>query len=117
MEQQIPENLRYTKEHEWAEFSDNVVTIGITDFAQSSMGDIVFLELPETGIDCSKEEAFGVIESIKSVSDLFCPVSGTVIEINEDLIDGPELLRNYVLKEVKRKGIKWTPVIKNSFRY
>lgn len=92
MATQIPENLKYTKEHEWALFQDNVITVGITDFAQSSLGDIVFVELPEVGRTLSKDEAFGVVESIKSVSDLYSPISGEVLEINEALTDTPELL-------------------------
>ncbi len=92
MATQIPENLKYTKEHEWALFQDNIITVGITDFAQSSLGDIVFVELPEVGRGLGKDEAFGVVESIKSVSDLYSPVAGEVVEINEALTDNPESL-------------------------
>lgn len=89
---QTPETLKYTKEHEWASFENNIITIGITDYAQSQLGDIVFVELPEIGQELAENSSFGVVESIKSVSDLYCPVSGTVIEINEELESGPELL-------------------------
>ena len=92
MATQIPENLKYTKEHEWALNQDNVITVGITDFAQSSLGDIVFVELPEVGRTLGKDEAFGVVESIKSVSDLYSPVAGEVVEVNDGLTDAPETL-------------------------
>jgi glycine cleavage system H protein len=85
-----PENLKYTKEHEWIEINDDAAVIGITDFAQSSLGDIVYLELPEVGTKVEQNAAFGVVESIKSVSDLYAPVSGEILEINEDLAQTPE---------------------------
>lgn len=90
MASQIPENLKYTKEHEWALIEGDTVTVGITDFAQSQLGDIVFVELPEVGTELELNSTFGVVESIKSVSDLYAPISGEVIEINEDLVDSPE---------------------------
>lgn len=86
----IPSNLKYTKDHEWALVEGDVVTVGITDFAQDSLGDIVFVELPEAGTTVAKEDSFGVVESIKSVSDLYSPVSGEVVESNADLPDSPE---------------------------
>jgi len=85
-----PENLLYTKDHEWLKIEGNTATVGITDFAQNSLGDIVFLELPEVGAELKLEESFGVVESIKSVSDLYAPISGKVLEINEELADSPE---------------------------
>ena len=88
----LPENLKYTKEHEWTDIANNIVTIGITDFAQSSLGDIVFVELPEVDSNISKDDSFGVVESIKSVSDLYAPLSGKVIEINNLATEEPELL-------------------------
>ncbi len=90
----IPSNLKYTKEHEWAALNDGVVTVGITDFAQSSLGDIVFVELPSIGEEISKDSTFGVVESIKSASDLYSPVTGEVVEINEALTDSPDMLNN-----------------------
>ena len=93
MSYNTPDNLKYTKDHEWTSIeSDGHVTIGITDFAQQSLGDIVFVELPEVGSSIAKESSFGVVESIKSVSDLFAPLSGKVIEVNNTLQDTPELL-------------------------
>lgn len=85
-----PENLKYTKEHEWAELiSDTEIKIGITDHAQNSLGDIVYLDLPKIGRELKAHETFGVVESIKAVSDLFSPVNGTVIQANDALVGDP----------------------------
>ena len=86
----IPEKLLYTKEHEWVKKEDGKVTIGITDFAQSQLGDIIFLELPEAGQKIVSGEPFGEIEAVKTVSELYAPINGTIIEINEDLEDNPD---------------------------
>lgn len=86
----IPGNLKYTEEHEWALVEGKTITVGITDFAQSSLGDIVFVELPEEGTELELNGAFGVVESIKSVSDLYSPISGKVIARNTDIEDTPE---------------------------
>jgi glycine cleavage system H protein len=86
----IPANLKYTKEHEWTLIEGDTVTVGITDFAQSALGDIVFLEVPEVGTNLNAGSTFGVVESIKSVSDLYSPVSGEVIAKNSDLEGSPE---------------------------
>lgn len=86
----IPGNLKYTKEHEWTLIEGDTVTVGITDFAQSALGDIVFLEVPEVGTDLKAGSTFGVVESIKSVSDLYAPLSGEVIAKNSDLEGSPE---------------------------
>ena len=86
----IPTNLKYTKDHEWALISGDTLTVGITDFAQSQLGDIVFLELPEVGTSLDAADGFGVVESIKSVSDLYSPISGEVLEVNSDLEASPE---------------------------
>jgi glycine cleavage system H protein len=87
-----PEHLKYTKEHEWTEIENDIATIGVTDFAQSTLGDIVFVEFPEVGTQIKKDESFGVVESIKSVSDLFAPLSGEVLEVNDKLEENPELI-------------------------
>jgi glycine cleavage system H protein len=85
-----PTNYRYTKEHEWAELvSANQIKVGITDHAQSSLGDIVYLDLPKTGRELKSHDVFGVVESIKAVSDLYSPVSGKVIQSNTDLVSDP----------------------------
>jgi glycine cleavage system H protein len=89
---EIPEDLRYSAEDEWARIDDGRIVVGVTDFAQQQLGDIVFVELPKVGANIRKGEAFGVIESVKAVSDLFAPVSGEVIEVNETLEDSPELV-------------------------
>jgi glycine cleavage system H protein len=86
----IPANLKYTKEHEWTLIEGDVVTVGITDFAQSALGDIVFLEVPEVGTHLNKGSTFGVVESIKSVSDLYSPITGEVVAKNSDLEGSPE---------------------------
>ncbi len=88
----IPGNLKYTKEHEWALVEGTTVTVGITDFAQSALGDIVFLEVPEVGTSLKSGSTFGVVESIKSVSDLYAPVTGEVIAKNTELEGSPEKL-------------------------
>jgi glycine cleavage system H protein len=89
----LPEELRYTKEHEWIKKEEgNKVRIGITDFAQDELGDIVFVELPETEDTIEAEESFGSVESVKTVSELYAPVSGTIVEVNEELEDSPELV-------------------------
>ena len=85
----IPEEFYYTKDHEWAQVDENIVTVGITDYAQTTLGEIVYLELPEEGQKVTQNEPFGVVESVKAVSDLFAPVSGTVIEVNTSLIENP----------------------------
>lgn len=90
----IPTDLKYTKEHEWAKIEGDIVTVGITDFAQNSLGDIVFVELPEVGQEFSKDDTFGVVESIKSASDLYLPISGVITEINEELPDSPDNLNS-----------------------
>jgi glycine cleavage system H protein len=89
-----PDDLRYSKEHEWVRVEDSHATIGITSFAADELGDIVFVELPEVGSSLAQFGAFGVVESVKAVSDLFSPVSGTVAEVNEALRDAPELLNS-----------------------
>lgn len=91
----IPDGLRYTKEHEWVSIdSDGIATIGITDFAQSSLGDITFVQLPEEGEQVRKDDSFGVVESVKAVSDLYSPVTGRVVEVNQPLLNAPELLND-----------------------
>lgn len=88
----IPANLKYTKDHEWIIVNGSVATVGITDFAQSELGDIVFVEIETEGETLNKEEVFGTIEAVKTVSDLYMPVSGKIIEINPILLNKPELV-------------------------
>jgi glycine cleavage system H protein len=89
---EFPEDLKYSKEHEWVLVEGHVATVGITDYAQDQLGDIVFVELPGLGDKVSKEDAFGVVESVKAVSDVYAPVSGKVLEVNDDLPENPEML-------------------------
>jgi glycine cleavage system H protein len=88
----LPENIRYTEDHEWARLEGEIVKIGLTDYAQDQLGDIVFVEFPEVGDSFSKGDEFGTIESVKAVSEIIMPVSGEVVAINEDLENVPELV-------------------------
>ena len=88
----IPENLKYTKDHEWISIEGDVATVGITDFAQGELGDIVYVEIEKIGENFSKEQVFGTVEAVKTVSDLFMPLTGEIIDINEELNEKPELV-------------------------
>ena len=88
----VPQNLKYTRDHEWVEISGNKATVGITDFAQSELGDIVFLEVETVGEQLNQEDVFGTVEAVKTVSDLFLPLTSEIIEFNEDLEQNPELV-------------------------
>lgn len=88
----VPADLKYSKSHEWARLEGDIVTIGMTDYAQSELGDITYLELPEPGSSFDAEEPFGVVESVKAASDIYAPVAGEVVERNDDAVSGPEVL-------------------------
>ena len=88
----VPENLRYSPDHEWALVDGDAVRVGITDYAQDALGDVVYVDLPEVGARLDQGSPFGEVESTKSVSDLYAPVAGTVTEVNQDLVDAPERL-------------------------
>ena len=90
----VPTDLRYTRDHEWVRLSGTEATIGITEYAASQLGDIVFVELPEAGRALAQSAAFGVVESVKAVSDLFAPMSGSVVETNDALAGSPELVNS-----------------------
>lgn len=90
----FPEELKYTEEHEWVLVEEDIVTIGITDFAQEQLGDVVFVELPEEGDEVEAGKSFGVVESVKAVSDIYAPVSGEVVEVNDELPDEPETINS-----------------------
>lgn len=90
----FPEDLKYTKEHEWARQKGGRVIVGITDFAQDQLGDVVYVELPAVGDDVKKGESFGVVESTKAVSELFAPISGKVVEVNDPLVEAPETVND-----------------------
>ena len=89
-----PDNLQYTKSHEWVRIEDDTATIGITDHAQEELGDVVFVELPEVGATIEAGDAFGTVESVKAVSDLYTPVGGEVVEVNSSLEDAPEKIND-----------------------
>ena len=98
-----PTDLQYSRDHEWLRMEDGVAVIGISDFAQSELGDVVFVNLPEVGDETTAGEPFGDVESVKAVSDLVCPVTGTVCAVNEELLDAPEKLNedpylNWIIK-------------------
>ena len=95
----VPEENYYTKEHEWAFVDENLVTVGITEFAQNSLGEVVYVELPEEGDKVSQNITFGVVESVKAVSDLLSPVTGTVIEVNNGLLDDPANINDDPMNE------------------
>lgn len=88
----VLENLKYSKDHEWVKVEGDMAYIGITDFAQHSLGDIVFVELPEVDSELNSGEVFGVVESVKAASDIYMPISGKIVKVNEDLVDSPELV-------------------------
>jgi len=89
---EIPEELKYTKEHEWTRTEDGLIVVGITSYAQDALGEIVYVELPSEGDEITKGDPFGGVESTKSVSDLYAPLSGEVVEVNELLLDSPETI-------------------------
>lgn len=91
---ELPEGIKYSKEHEWVLVEDHVAIIGITEYAQQELGDIVYVELPEIGEKIVKDDPFGAVESVKAVSDIYAPVSGTVIEVNDALPDSPETIND-----------------------
>lgn len=89
----VPKDLSFTKEHEWVQIdNDSIATIGITDFAQESLGDITFVQVPKEGEEIRKDDPFGVVESVKAVNDLYAPVTGRVVEVNQPLLSAPELI-------------------------
>ncbi len=90
----FPDNLHYTKDHEWIKVEGTTATVGITDFAQHELGDIVFVDIPSVGQDLSEGEVFGTVEAVKTVSDLFLPVSGKITEVNGELNDHPDYVNN-----------------------
>ena len=102
----FPDDVRYTIDHEWARQEDGKITVGITDYAQDQLGDIVFVELPEAGTSLDKGETFGTLESVKAVSEIYMPIGGEILEVNETLADAPELVN----QQPYQKG--WMVVIK-----
>ncbi|HUW91012.1 MAG TPA: glycine cleavage system protein GcvH [Candidatus Nanopelagicaceae bacterium] len=94
MDYEFPDNLKYTKTHEWVRIEDKTATVGITDYAQHQLGDIVYIELPEKGANLERQKSAGEIESVKAVGELLIPLSGKIIEINSNLVDNPEVVNS-----------------------
>ena len=115
----FPKELKYTGSHEWVIVEDGVATVGISDFAQDALGDVVFINLPEEGDEVTAGEAFGDVESVKAVSDLVSPVTGTVCEINADLLDAPEKLNEdpYGAWIIKVEGVEDTEELMDAEAY
>ena len=113
----IPAELRYTRDHEWAKREDERVRVGITAYAQEQLGDVVFVELPKVGAKVTARQSFGVVESVKAVSDLFAPVSGSVVEVNADLPKSPEIVnqdpygRGWMLLIAPAKADEWNELL------
>lgn len=115
----IPEELKYTKSHEWVKEEDGVITVGLTDYAQSALGDIVFINLPEEGDDVTAGQAFSDVESVKAVSDVFSPVTGKVAAINEELLDNPALVNEdpYEAWLIKAEAVSDTEELMDAAAY
>ena len=106
----LPDDVKYTKDHEWAKKDSDIVTIGINDYAQDQLGEIVFVELPEIGDEVEAAESFGTIEAVKTVSELFSPLTGTVVEVNELLADSPDLVNTDPYGEGWMIKVKYTEI-------
>lgn len=118
----LPENLKYSDSHEWAGVEGDVVTIGIDDYAQDQLGEVVFVEVPEVGATFSKGDQFGTVESVKAVSEIYTPVAGEVVAVNETLSDAPELINNspyengWIIK-IKTNDLTELDTLKNKSAY
>jgi len=115
----FPAELKYSKSHEWIKMEGDVAVIGISDFAQDALGDVVFINLPEEGDAVTAGESFGDVESVKAVSDIVCPVSGTIVAVNEDIADSPEVLNSdpYGSWLIKVEGITETEELLDAAAY
>ena len=115
----VPAELKYTKSHEWVKAEDGLYVVGLTDFAQEALGDIVFINMPEEGDDVASGESFADVESVKAVSDVFSPVSGTVAEVNEGLIDEPALINQEPYEQwlIKVKDVSDTEELMDAAAY
>ena len=115
----VPAELKYTKSHEWVKEEDGLYVVGLTDFAQDALGDIVFINMPEEGDDVASGESFADVESVKAVSDVFIPVSGTVAEVNEGLIDEPALINQEPYEQwlIKVKDVSDTEELMDAAAY
>ena len=115
----VPAELKYTKSHEWVKEEDGLYVVGLTDFAQDALGDIVFINMPEEGDDVASGESFADVESVKAVSDVFSPVSGTVAEVNEGMIDEPALINQEPYEQwlIKVKDVSDTEELMDAAAY
>ena len=115
----FPAELKYSKDHEWVKMDGDVAVIGISDFAQSELGDLVFINMPEVGDAVNAGEAFGDVESVKAVSDVVCPVSGVVAEVNEELLDAPQLINEtpYAAWMIKVENVSETEELLSAEEY
>ena len=115
----VPAELKYTKSHEWVKEEDGLYVVGLTDFAQEALGDLVFINMPEEGDDVASGESFADVESVKAVSDVFSPVSGTVAEVNEGLIDEPALINQEPYEQwmIKVKDVSDTEELMDAAAY
>ena len=115
----VPAELKYTKSHEWVKEEDGLYVVGLTDFAQDALGDLVFINMPEEGDDVASGESFADVESVKAVSDVFSPVSGTVAEVNEGLIDEPALINQEPYEQwlIKVKDVSDTEELMDAAAY
>lgn len=115
----VPAELKYTKSHEWVKEEDGLYVVGLTDFAQEALGDIVFINMPEEGDDVASGESFADVESVKAVSDVFSPVSGTVAEVNEGIIDEPALINQEPYEQwlIKVKDVSDTEELMDAAAY
>ncbi|MDD7678324.1 MAG: glycine cleavage system protein GcvH [Anaerovibrio sp.] len=115
----VPAELKYTKSHEWVKEEDGLYVVGLTDFAQEALGDIVFINMPEEGDDVASGESFADVESVKAVSDVFSPVSGTVAEVNEGIIDEPALINQKPYEQwlIKVKDVSDTEELMDAAAY
>ena len=115
----VPAERKYTKSHEWVKEEDGLYVVGLTDFAQEALGDIVFINMPEEGDDVASGESFADVESVKAVSDVFSPVSGTVAEVNEELIDEPALINQEPYEQwlIKVKDVSDTEELMDAAAY
>ena len=106
----LPDNIKYTEDHEWVAIDNNIATVGITDFAQSELGDIIFIEFPEKGMTVNQKESIGTLEAVKTVADIFSPLSGNILELNENLESTPELINEDPYKDGWILKIKFSNV-------
>ena len=116
----LPDNIKYTEDHEWVDINDDIATVGITDFAQSELGDIIFVEFPDEDMSVDQKESIGTLEAVKTVADIFSPLTGSIIELNENLESNPELINEdpysngWILKIKMSNSSEYNSLLSNS---